>query len=250
MGPGGFGGFGPGPRFNYDKVAPPKSLKDLPRFLRELIGGFFSRLMYTFRLVWNTGRWITFIMVFVAIFDGIMPIVGALISKDIINALQEIIVRQSEGSSFFASDFLASPVILLLVVFFVYKILNQVVTRLSNMATRISGEKVVRYVKLQIMEKAREIDIASFDLPEFYEKLENANREAGTRPISVISNTFDILSKMISLVSYVAILASAPGLWWVPIVILAVSFPSAAINFKYRRKTFSICVSAPRNAAR
>ena len=105
--------------------------------------------------------------------------------------------------------------------------------------TRIAGEKVVRYVRVQIMTKAKEIDLAAFDLPEFYETLENANREAGTRPISVMSATFEAVSKIISLVSYLVILAMAPGLWWVAPVMIAISVPTAVVNFIYRRRTFN-----------
>ena len=51
-----------GPRFQYAKVSPPKNLADLPRYLRELLGGFFSRLGYIVKLVWKTGPWILFAM--------------------------------------------------------------------------------------------------------------------------------------------------------------------------------------------
>ena len=88
------------------------------------------------------------------------------------------------------------------------------------------------------MKKAKEIDLASFDLPEFYESLENANREAGNKPISVLSSTFHSISYIITLLSYIIILATAPGMWWTAIVMLIVSIPSAIINFTYRKKNF------------
>ena len=95
---------------------------------------------------------------------------------------------------------------------------------------------MVRTVKLEIMEKAKELDICSFDLPAFYEKLENANREAGMRPIQILSATFSMFSTVITLVSFVSILATK--LWWAALVMVVVSVPSAIINFYYRRKNF------------
>ena len=112
------------------------------------------------------------------------------------------------------------------------------VSTLSAAINRIAGEKVVRQVKLQIMEKTKEIDMSSFDLPQFYEKLENANREAGMRPISILSQTFSIISTLIELISYIVVLATAPDIWWAVILIVAISIPSAVINFIYRRKNF------------
>lgn len=54
------------------------------------------------------------------------------------------------------------------------------VNSLKNIITSISGEMVTNYVKVKIMNKAKEVDLASFDMPDFYERLENANREAGS----------------------------------------------------------------------
>ncbi len=235
MGPG-------GPRnFEYEKVAKPRSIKDVPRFLIELFGGFFGRLGYIFVLVWKSSPLILFTMIFVSIFDGIMPVVGSVISAELINELQLVGEERKvlgtpvgvENASFWAS-----AVLLLLIVLFSYRILNRVVTRVSNSIIRIAGEKVTNQVKVQIMEKAKTLDLASFDIPAFYEKLENANREAGHRPIQTLQATFSIISTVISLISYIAILATIPDMWWMPIGIIFISIPSAIVSFVYRRKNF------------
>ncbi len=225
-----------------NKVPPPKGLKDLPRFFRELLGGFFSRLAYTFRMVWETGHWILFSMVLCSVLTGIMPIIGSLLSKEILNELQNIIsdrVLADATGTAVTVVFWGSMVLFLLIFFFVYKILNQIISRIKAAVTRIAGEKVVRYVKLQIMNKAKEVDISSFDRPDFYEKLENANREAGTRPINVLSSTFDAISHFISLASYIIVLITAPGMWWTAPAMIIVSIPTAIVSFSYRKKTFN-----------
>ncbi len=214
------------------KIAPPKNIKDIPRYLHELLGGFFSRLFYIFKMVWETGHWILIAMVLISLFTGIMPIVSSLISKEILNEFQLVTTADSPVA------FWGSMAMFLIIFLFIYKILNQIVTQINHAVTRIAGEKVVRYVKVKIMEKAKEIDLASFDRPEFYEKLENANREAGHRPIQVISATFDVVSKLISLVSYIIILVTAPGMWWIAPVMIAMAIPTAIVNFIYRHKNY------------
>ena len=234
---------GPPPLRNEElnKVPPPKSISDLPRFLKELVGGFFSRLFYIFAMVWKTSPFILISLVIISLLEGILPVLGSLISKDILNELQNIIsaraVAESGGAPFVAA-FWGSMVMFLLIFFFIYRILSNLITRFNTAITRIAGEKVVKYIKVQIMEKAKTVDLASFDLPEFYEKLENANREAGIRPVNVLSSTLSTISKSISLISYIVILATAPGMWWTAIVMLIISVPSAAINFYYRKKNF------------
>ncbi|MBQ9780142.1 MAG: ABC transporter ATP-binding protein [Clostridia bacterium] len=219
-------------QFQYAQVAPPKNLWDVPRYLRELLGGFFTRMAYIFKIVWKTGPWILFAMMFFAIFQGVMPVVGSKISQYVLNAMQ------SSGGGFEGDlgDFLGHTVFYLLVFMFLYNILNSVINTLKNTVTRISGELVVRTVKMEIMNKAKTLDICSFDLPAFYEKLENANREAGMRPIQILSATFSMFSTVITLASFVVILATK--LWWAALVMVAVSVPSAIINFYYRRKNF------------
>lgn len=220
--------------YEHRAVDPPNGIKDVPRYLRELLGGFFKRFFYIIALVWETGPWILFTMSFIALFQGITPVIGSLISKDIINEFQVIIEL---GSNEYGS-FISSKVFFLLIFFFVYKFLRQIISTVGHAVNRIAGEKVVRQVKLQIMEKSKDIDLGAFDLPAFYEKLENANREAGMRPISILSQTFTIISTAIEFISYVVILAAAPDLWWVMLIIIAISIPSAVINFIYRRRNF------------
>ena len=225
---------GPPPRvnFRYEKVPPPKSIADVPRYLKELCGGFFSRLAYIFRLVWKTGPWILFVMLAISLLQGITPVIGSKISQHVLNEMQSSYGNFSGA----LGDFLRSPVFFLLIFLFSYNILTSLVNILKNAVSRISGELVVRTVKLEIMNKAKELDLQSFDLPAFYEKLENANREAGNRPVQILSSTFSVVSAIITLISYVIILASV--LWWAALVIVAVSIPSAIINFYYRRKNF------------
>lgn len=230
-------GFG----YQYDRVPPPKNIKDVPRFLRELLGGFFKRLAYIFVLVWKTDPVILFTMVFISLFDGIMPVIGSIISANVTNSLQDVIkdrlVSETDGITFTAS-FWGSAILTMLIVLFTYRILNRVVNRISSAIIRVAGEKVVKQVKVQIMEKAKTLDLASFDIPAFYEKLENANREAGNRPISTMQSTFSVISNVISFISYIVILATIPSMWWMPLGIIVISVPSAIVSFVYRRKNF------------
>ncbi len=224
-------------QYKYDRVKPPKGPLDLPRYLKELLGGFFSRLFYIFRLVWKSGPAFLILMCFIALFDGLMPVLGALLTSGVLNELQGVITESALGKEMGVAAFWGSMVLLLLIAFFTYKILEKVVSRLSNAVTRMAGERVVRHVKIEIMNKAQSLDLSAFDLPAFYEKLENANREAGNRPVHILSSTFNVISTVISLTGYVVILFSALPLAALAIAIAAV--PSAVVNFIYRRKSFA-----------
>ena len=215
------------------KVAPPKNIKDIPRYLKETIGGFFSRLFYIFRMVWKTGHGLLIAMLLSSILLGVFPAIISVISKDILNELQAAL----DASNADSAVIWGSSVFYVIIFLFVFKICEDIVGRIKNFVIRIAGEKVVRHVRLEIMNKAKTIDIAAFDRPSFYEKLENANREAGHRPVQVLSETFDMMSAVIKFVSYLMIVVLVPGMWWMALIMIAVSIPSTIINFAYRRKT-------------
>lgn len=222
--------YGPPPGFlgaEYPKEPWPKTVKELIPFLAKLVKNFFFRLFYIFTLIWEASPLILFVMIFMCVFDGVMPVIGAYIAKKLIDALVSAVTGQI--TSF-------QVIVGLLILQFAYLIIDRVVNTLNRMVTRISGEMVVNHIKLKITNKAKTVDLASFDRPEFYEKLENANREAGNRPIQIISATFGLLSTLISMVSFVAILAGISPV--APAVIIVLAVPSAIINFIYRKKTF------------
>ena len=153
---------GPG-GYRYETVAKPQSFRDVFRYLKELFGGFFYRLFYIISLVWKTGPWILFALFSISLLVGLLPVLGSLVYKDVINELQIIVTAMSAGEA--TGDFLQSPVVFLLVFFFLFRILSRIIGRIEASVTRIAGELVVRHVKVEMMKKAKEIDLAAYDLP-------------------------------------------------------------------------------------
>jgi ABC-type multidrug transport system fused ATPase/permease subunit len=54
----------------------------------------------------------------------------------------------------------------------------------------------------------------------------------------VLSATFDAVTQIITLISYIVILATAPDMWWMAPLMILISIPTASVNFSYRHKTF------------
>ncbi len=227
-------------KFKYKKTKPPKSFFDIPRFLKEIFKLFLSRLFYIISLVWETGPWILLLLSLISLLQGVLPIIGAIISKDILNELQTIVTSRAmsdiTGLSFVA-NFFDSHLFFLLIFMFVYRLFSSIIGNINMLVTRISGELISNNIKKKIMNKAKTIDISSFDLPEFYEQLENANREASMRPLSVLTSSFSFITILITLFSYIIILSGEIPM--AAVVVTLISIPSAIINFIYRKKHFS-----------
>lgn len=233
MGPGGPHSFmGKDERMREKLKEPkPQSIKEVPGYLYRIVTKFFFRLFYIFKIVWDTKPWILFYMIFMAIFNGVNPVISAYINASLLNALASAFIAAVND---LPSEF--DIVMHLLIIRFTYNFAVSIINRISNILNNIASEMVVNHVNLKIMYKAREVDLASFDLPEFYEKFENAKREAGNRPIQILNNNFTIISTIISMVSFVVILGSVSP--FAPLVIVLMSIPTAIINFSYRKKNF------------
>ena len=233
MGPGGphFGGPPPSELNEKLKEPLPKSIGEIPGYLKRVSHSFFSRLFYIIRLVWEAKKSLLIVMVFMAVFNGVSPVIAAYIAANLLNRISDVLALASP-------DFAAVCGILLpaMLLQFGYMFFVGLINTVSHMITRTSGEIVTNHVKCKIMNKAKEIDVASFDMPAFYERFENANREAGMRPIEVLRSTFSIVSTLISVVSFIAILAVIA--WFAPLIVVVLALPSAIITFHYRKKNF------------
>jgi len=213
------------------KEQKPQSIREVPGYLWRIVSKFFHRLMYIYGIVWDTKPWILLFMLFMAIFDGVSPVISAYINMLLINELASAYVNAVSGTAVAFTGIMG-----LLIIRFAYTFITDMTHRLNGIVNNISGELVVNNVNLRLMHKAKTVDLASFDRPDFYEKLENAKREAGIRPIHILNSNFRIVSTVISMVSFIVVLAAiSPFASWL-IALLAI--PTAVINFIYRRKNF------------
>ena len=228
---------GPHPWSELDKLKEPKPkhLKEVPGYLKRLFTKFFSRLFYIFRLVWETRPWILISKVFLAVFSGILPVAQALAGSWLLNDLAAAFTAATSGAGI--DDGAWKNIVGLLVLQFVFIFAATLTNSINNLVTNLAGELVSSHVREKIMEKARELDLASFDRPEFYAKLENATREVNHRPIQIIGSTFSLVTMLITLISYFVILSNVQPRWASLLVIL-LAIPTTVVNFVYRRKNF------------
>lgn len=235
MGPGFGGPPGPGREEMNAKLREPKpkSIKEVPRYLKNVIAGFFSRLFYIVALVWEAKPSLLIVMLFMTLFNGVTPVIGAYISANLLNVLTESYLGNKE----------MQDVLYALIWQFGYTFFTSFVSGINNIITRISSEVVTNHIKVKIMTKAKEIDLSSFDMPDFYERMENANREAGVRPVNILNSTFSMVSRIISMVSFIVILvgvlpnlSAAAPVFMVAFILLSIF--SAVVSFYFRRKNF------------
>ncbi len=110
------------------------------------------------------------------------------------------------------------------------------VQRGLGLTRALIGARLGLDVNLTILEKARALPLASFEDPEFYDKLTRARREAGSRPISVVSESVQIIQNILTLAGYVAFLVR-----WSPLAVAALfaaSIPAAVVEMRLSGAAF------------
>ncbi len=219
-----------------DGIPKPKSIKEVPAYVAKRIKGFCSRLFYIVSLVWQSSPILLIVMCALCLLDGVLPVLGAYISRDLLNAISSLIGADTTGNVRNDIFVILSPVIFILIVQLIYQFFHRVLGRVHTMVTAIAGDLVVNHIKLKIIGKAKTVDQSSFDNPEFYEKLENANREAGMRPIGILSATFSVISAIISVTSFIIVLATLSP--WAPIIVIVASLPGAFVNYYFKNRNF------------
>lgn len=232
----------PLPRPENQGVPKPKSIKEIPVYVGKVLRGFFSRYFYIFKLVWETSPFILFVMSFVALFNGVFPVFGAYVTAELLNELVKAfnlassLAGTADAMQIMMQVSAEVNVVFWIVMEFLYIVTKNIVSTVYTAIVTISGEKVANNIKVKIITKAKTIDVAQFDLPEFYEKFENASREASFRPIQIISSTFTVISNVISMISFITVLALLSP--FAPLLIIAFSLPAAIVKFVYSRKNF------------
>ena len=95
----------------------------------------------------------------------------------------------------------------------------------------VQSELVQDHINSLIHRKSVEVDLAFYDLPEYFDHLHRARGEAGYRPIALLESIGSMLQNGITLAAMLVILA--PYGLWLPIALLAGTMPALYVVVRY-----------------
>jgi ATP-binding cassette subfamily B protein len=91
-------------------------------------------------------------------------------------------------------------------------------------------------INVAILDKALSLDLRHFEDPEFYDRLTRARREASSRPLSVVTESFQLVQNAITLAGYAALLFRWSGLAVLGLVLAAI--PATVVEMKFSSTAF------------
>ncbi|WP_373048810.1 ABC transporter ATP-binding protein [Vulgatibacter sp.] len=100
------------------------------------------------------------------------------------------------------------------------------------------GARLALDVNVMILEKAQTLELRHFEDPEFYDQLTRARREASSRPISVVTEIFQLAQNVLTLAGYAALLLQFSG--WAVLVLLLAAVPATVAEMRFSSMAFRL----------
>ncbi len=204
---------------------------DHPEFRVAKLGEAFTNAARVFKLVWETSPKLTVLMTSLTIASALIPAATAWITKLIFDDVGIAVVGESDTVEI-------APIVALIAVFLAISLAGFLLRYALGATRSILGDLFTNRTNLMILEKSEMLDISYFENAAFYDRLENAQREARDGPMQIVSESFGIVQNSITLISMIALLLRFQ--WWVFIVVLITTLPALLVEVRYSRERFRL----------
>jgi ATP-binding cassette subfamily B protein len=171
----------------------------------------FKQLPGTFRLFWQASPRGAVVLALLTLVAAVLPAGIAWVGKLIVDA----VVAASRGDA--AAH---ARVYGLVALEFGLMVGSAVVDRSLNLTRELLRANLGNLLSERILQKALGLELRHFEDSDTYDKMQNARREASSRPLSLVMQAFSIVRNLITLSTY-AVLLIALSPWSVGVLVLA-----------------------------
>ena len=182
----------------------------------------------TFWLVWATDRSGAGALALLTVVSAILPAPIAWVGKLIVDG----VVAGAHGAS--------SPahVLALVTIELALMALSMAAARWSAFVRELMRAKLANEVNERILAKALALELRHFEDADVYDKMQNARREASSRPLSLVTQAFSVVQNIITLAALSALLLHlSPGS---VLVIVAASIPAFVAEARMAAESFRL----------
>jgi ATP-binding cassette subfamily B protein len=192
------------------------------RLFREVPG--------TFALVWQADRRTAIAIGALTTVTALSPPAVAYVGKLIIDG---VVSAARSGS---AAD--RSRVLALVGVELALMAGSTLVSRLLGLLRELLRANLGNVINVRILEKALALELRHFEDADVYDKMQNARREASSRPLSLVLEAVSIVQNVVTLAAYAALLVHLSP--WSVLVIVAASIPAFVAETRLSGESFRL----------
>jgi ATP-binding cassette subfamily B protein len=181
-----------------------------------------ERLPYFYRglgLVWNVARPWTIAWLVLLVLQGLLPAATVYLTKLLVDSVVDAVSGRPARVLWFVL-MLAAVMVLI-----------EIVRASINWVRAVQGELLQDHVVGLIHEKSVAVDLAFYELPDYYDHLHRARAESMSRPIAVLENFGSLLQNSITLIAMGAILIPLGP--WLAFVLLLSTLPALYIVLRF-----------------
>jgi ATP-binding cassette subfamily B protein len=183
----------------------------------------FAHTPRTLRLVWRSSPRLSIVLGILTLAAAVLPLAIAWIGK----ALMDAVVARDRH--------LALKWVLVELAVISGQALVQ---RALAFIRQLLGARLGIDINVMILEKALTLDLKHFEDSEFYDRLTRARREASSRPISVVNESFQLLQNILTLVGYIALLIRFSG--WAVLGLVIAALPATFAEMRFSHMAFKL----------
>lgn len=189
---------------------------------KRLLGSF-SHTPRTLVLVWRSSRAGMIALGFLTLISALVPLLVAYAGKRIVDAVVAGSREETLRWVLLELGFVAGQAL---------------VQRALALCRSLLGVRLSLDINIKILEKALTLELRHFEDSEFYDQLTRARREASSRPISMITQSFQLLQNILTLAGYAALLISFSG--WAVLGLLLAAVPATLVEMRFSGAAFRL----------
>lgn len=174
-------------------------------------------------LVWASSRGMTLGLATLTLLGAVLPPAIAWAGKHIVDA----VVAQSRAETL---RWVAVELGLVA--------LQASVSRGLGLLRSVLGSRLGTDVNVAILERATALELRHFEDPEFYDKLSRARREASSRPVSLVTESFGLVQNLLTLAGFAALLLRFSP--WVVLLLMIATVPATVSEMRFSKTAFRL----------
>ena len=194
-------------------------------------GEAFANALRVFKLVWSTSPILTAALAVLTVANALIPAAAAWVIKLVFDVVGEAVATG-------IGDMPVRDLVVLMLLFLGVSVSGYLLRHAVAATQAILGDRFTNRTNVMILEKSETLDISYFENAAFYDRLENAQREAREGPMQIVEESFGVAQNAITLISMVVLLLRFE--WWVFFVVLVTTLPALIIQIRYSRERFHL----------
>jgi ATP-binding cassette subfamily B protein len=206
----------------------PKTWRERARSYRDA----YANIPAAFRLVWGADRPATLVMAVLTLMSAVLPASQAWVAALIVDAVVAAIGRGSDAVVGLQSvlPYLGLEFGLLLV--------GAVIGQIRRLYEHVLNARLGHHINTAIIRKALTLDLQYFEDAAFYDKLQNARREADYRALGIINGVFMVAQNVITLLSFAVLLLAFSPL--ITLVLFGATIPAFVVQGRFSNLYFRL----------